>query len=319
MVDPKRAEASLADYRKNPEDFGLCVRAIWMLNAAGGRAEAQGVARSYAQLHEASDRGGDTLMSFVLDAPMRRFASGEQMIAEGVDGDLVYVLLAGEARVRRMGVGELATLHAGAVLGEVAPLTGTARTASVYALRAVGALEFPPSVLAALSRHLPEVYRRLRETGRSRMVKQLMGPDSIFAPLAEDARNALFDQCLPCTLPEGTRIIREGHQGTAVCIIASGMAEVWRRAKAGKRKILAELGPGEVFGELAFLFDRVASATVESKTPLTIFALDRPRFDAALTTFPDAKERVVDLAKHRVNRHPHTTETELPVVRIIRS
>jgi cAMP-dependent protein kinase regulator len=300
MSDEAMKQA-LAAHQRSPLDFGLVVRAIRLLEEGSYRAEAHSVAHTYAQRHDTKGPGGDALLSAVQRATVRSFRAGESLVREGLDDDSMFVLLSGDARVRRLGVGELAQLAPGAVIGEIAPLTGTARTASVYARGEARALEFPAAALAELSRRLPGVYARLRETGRARMVEQLMGPESIFGPLGDMERAALFEQCLPCTVAEGTTIITEGQPGTAVCIIASGMAEVWRGLPPhGERRVLAGLKPGDIFGELSLLTDRIASASVEATTTLTLFCLTPPRFEQALERHEDARNRVLDLARQRL-------------------
>ncbi|MCA9561711.1 MAG: cyclic nucleotide-binding domain-containing protein, partial [Myxococcales bacterium] len=153
--------------------------------------------------------------------------------------------------------------------------------------------------------------------GRERMVAQLMGPESVFGDLDEAQRSALFAQCLPATIPDGTHLVREGHPGTAMCIIASGHADVWQRAPGGRRKTLITLGPGDVFGEIALLDGRVASANVEAVSPLTLFALDAEGFASAMDAFPEARDRIRSLVTRRLGGQPGESEP-LPVVRVTR-
>ncbi len=313
------AQRALTAAAQSPHDLGLCVRAVRLLDAADCRADAHTVARQYARRHDARDDGGDALLAAVLRAETVELASGEALLREGVDeSDDVFVLLHGDARVRRLGVGELTQVPPGSILGEVAPLTGTARTASVYAKGPVVALRFRSAALAELSRRLPGIYARLRETGRSRMVAQLFGPDSIFGGLSGHERAALFEQCVPVTVPEGHAVIRGGEPGHAVCIIASGMAEVWRGDGRGERAVITTLGPGSVFGELALLFDRKANATVEASTTLTLFCLDAKRFHDALARFPEARVRVLRLAEQRLGVGLMDAGGALPVATVMR-
>jgi hypothetical protein len=62
----------------------------------------------------------------------RRFADGETVFRKGDEGDALYLITRGEARVLDDG-NELARLRAGAVFGEMALLTGEARNATVIA------------------------------------------------------------------------------------------------------------------------------------------------------------------------------------------
>ncbi|MCA9545401.1 MAG: cyclic nucleotide-binding domain-containing protein [Myxococcales bacterium] len=312
------AQEALLDHQSRPYDLWAAMRAIRGLSDAGFRAEAHAVATAFAERHRADERGGDGLLTHVQQAEIKVFQSGETLCDEGELDDQVFVILSGKARVRRLGVGELAHLPPGTVVGEIASVTGTARTATVEAESEVQALRFESKQLASLVKALPSAYVRLRETSRSRMLAQLMGPGSIFGNLGDGARAALFEQCLAITLPAGTEVISDGEVGRAMCIIASGFADVWVPKGSGE-EVVARLGPGEVFGEMSLLYDRKASANVRATTVLTLFALDRPRFEKALGDYPHARDRVLRLAESRLGVKPGDGSPAMPVVKVVRT
>lgn len=305
---------ALADHQAMPDDLWLCLRALQGLVASGQREAARATAEAFAVAQEASTAAAEALLTVAGEAPVRRYGVGEALLHEGAQDDTVYVVLSGKARVLRIGVGELAHLPAGAVVGEVAIVTGSLRTATVVAENTVAALVLSSRSLATLCRALPAVYVRLRETGRARMVAQLMGAQSIFGGLDAAARAALFEQCLPVSLPRGTAVITQGEPGRAMCIIASGFCEVWQAEADGTERLWARLGPGEVFGELALLFDRVASAHVRTATVVTLFALDRQRFAETLARFDGARERITELAELRLGVRAGDGAPVLPTV-----
>jgi serine/threonine-protein kinase len=59
----------------------------------------------------------------------------------------------------------------------------------------------------------------------------------------------------------GAHIIREGEDGDEVYILVSGRVQVYREID-GERVVLGELGPGEVFGEMAILTSSPRTASV---------------------------------------------------------
>ena len=205
---------------------------------------------------------------------------------------------------RLTSVGELALIPPGSVVGEIAALTGTARTASVYARGPVSALELTPASLAELARRMPGAYPALREVTRERLVSQLMGAGSVFGGIGKPERAALFEQCIPLTFAEGQLIVHEGQPGKALCIIAAGLAHVWH-AEDAEKHVLAALGPGEVFGEVALVFDQVATANVEAITPLTCFALSVERFEETMKRYPGSRDRIIALARERLSADHH--------------
>lgn len=59
----------------------------------------------------------------------------------------------------------------------------------------------------------------------------------------------------------GDTIVREGEPGSALYIILSGRVRVERREAAGSQ-VVAELKPGDFFGELALIEEEPRTATV---------------------------------------------------------
>ena len=75
-------------------------------------------------------------------AEHRLFAAGEAMVREGAQGDSMFVLLSGQARVTLEPSGrEVAVIPAGGFFGEMSMLTGDPRTATVRAIDDTPALE----------------------------------------------------------------------------------------------------------------------------------------------------------------------------------
>jgi CRP-like cAMP-binding protein len=79
-------------------------------------------------------------------------------------------------------------------------------------------------------------------------------------------------------VPAGTVVCREGDAGDRYYLIEQGRAEV---STAGQT--VNELGPGDGFGEIALLRDVPRQATVRAIEDLTLYALERDVFIAAVT------------------------------------
>jgi CRP-like cAMP-binding protein len=79
-------------------------------------------------------------------------------------------------------------------------------------------------------------------------------------------------------MPAGAVVCREGDAGDRYYLIAAGRAEVTTGGQ-----IVNELGPGDAFGEIALLRDVPRQATVRAIEDLTLFALERDVFIAAVT------------------------------------
>ncbi|MEM9465758.1 MAG: cyclic nucleotide-binding domain-containing protein [Actinomycetota bacterium] len=76
-------------------------------------------------------------------------------------------------------------------------------------------------------------------------------------------------------------LLVEGQPSTSAFVIVAGRAAVRR----GGRKV-AEVGPGDIVGELGLLTDRPRNATVRTTGPMECLALDRAGLQAAVMEHP---------------------------------
>lgn len=109
------------------------------------------------------------------------FESGDVLIREGDEGDVMYLVLSGKVRVGTTGARgavQLAELGRGACLGEVSVLTGGPRTATVTALAPVQVVAFEKHRIQRIVDDYPRV-RQLLEAmiaGRARdTVEKIIG------------------------------------------------------------------------------------------------------------------------------------------------
>ncbi len=73
----------------------------------------------------------------------------------------------------------------------------------------------------------------------------------------------------------GEVIVREGEPGHTAFMIVSGRVRASRTLGNGEHETLAEMGPGDVFGEMALLLDEPRAATVEAIDTVTLLILDQ--------------------------------------------
>ena len=79
-------------------------------------------------------------------------------------------------------------------------------------------------------------------------------------------------------LPDGEELLTQGEEGDAYYVIVAGAVEVIR-----DDRVVASLGPGEGFGEIALLRDVPRTATVRTTAPTSLLALHRQPFLVAVT------------------------------------
>jgi serine/threonine-protein kinase len=83
------------------------------------------------------------------------------------------------------------------------------------------------------------------------------------------------------TYPRGTLILRDGEPGVTAYIVVSGTCEIYRMVD-GRRRRLRTVGPGEVFGEVAFFTDSGRTANVEAMTDVSVLVVTRATLEREL-------------------------------------
>jgi len=98
----------------------------------------------------------------------------------------------------------------------------------------------------------------------------------------------------------GNEIIREGEVGDTVFIILNGEVEVSSMIQ-GKRIGLAELGEGDIFGEMAFLTSKPRSATVTAISDVEIIELPKPMLEQLVAPRPDVLRYLYNIYTSRMD------------------
>ena len=109
-----------------------------------------------------------------------------------------------------------------------------------------------------------------REDAPHTMDLEVLRKAPLFAHLDDEVFSILTSELTEVELSRGASAFHEGDQGDQLYVIMSGKIKLGRTASDGRENLVAVLGPGEIFGEMA-LFDpspRSTSATAVSETRL---------------------------------------------------
>ena len=104
---------------------------------------------------------------------------------------------------------------------------------------------------------------------------------ALFAEVGDEGLAAVAAKATEVAFEAGRTIVRQGEVGTGFFLITSGQARVIRDGRT-----LAELGPGQFFGELSLLDQQPRIAQVVAVTPTECLALASWDFEAILTSQP---------------------------------
>ena len=95
-------------------------------------------------------------------------------------------------------------------------------------------------------------------------------------------------------VPEGTEVVIEGGFSRALLAIEEGTAEVTRDGEH-----VADLGPGDIFGEAGMLDESMRSASVVATSPMKLISLGHFEVKRLKKDAPDVYRRIEELVEER--------------------
>jgi CRP/FNR family transcriptional regulator, cyclic AMP receptor protein len=124
-------------------------------------------------------------------------------------------------------------------------------------------------------------------------VKHLQGI-ALFERLSKDQLAEVARQADEIDVEAGKRLVSEGRFGYEFFVIENGTAEVVR----GDQHV-ADLGPGDFFGEMALLGDTTRNADVICSTPMTAMVMTDSAFRSLARRMPDVAEEIRSACRRR--------------------
>jgi small-conductance mechanosensitive channel len=127
----------------------------------------------------------------------------------------------------------------------------------------------------------------------------LLAGHSLFADLPPADLDSLLTHSRPVLFTAGEAIVREGATGRSLYQVITGRVEVEKEVQPGRVIHVAELGPGEVFGEMTLFQGSPRSATVRALEDSQLLRVDRAGVRELLERDPALLERFAQLVNAR--------------------
>jgi CRP-like cAMP-binding protein len=108
----------------------------------------------------------------------------------------------------------------------------------------------------------------------------------------------------------GEVLFREQEEGREMFVLQSGKVRLTRRIR-GAEKFLADLGPGEFFGEMAILNNKPRSATATVVEEAQLLVIDPKTFEAMIKTNTEIAVRMIKKLAKRLDDANEQIETLL--------
>ena len=97
----------------------------------------------------------------------------------------------------------------------------------------------------------------------------------------------------------GETIFRQGEIGDRVYVIVEGEVEALRTDASGSDRVIARLGPGECFGEMALIHDAPRNSSARTATRVNVMTLRRSAFNSLFTYLPALRESFTQMVEQR--------------------
>ncbi len=118
----------------------------------------------------------------------------------------------------------------------------------------------------------------------------------VFSECSSKELKAISKLMTQVRVKEGRVLTKEGDPGREFMVIEEGSATVRRGGK-----VLATLGPGDFFGEMAVIAGVPRTATITADTDMVLEALNRREFSSLLDQSPAIAKKVLVGAVKRLN------------------
>lgn len=235
---------------------------------------------------------------------LRELDTGQYALRQGEEGREAFVLARGVINVVREDGGGgatslLASLGPGAIFGEMALVSDTPRAASAVAVEPVQLLCIPRPALEELAGADPAIGRELGKFCYGRMISNLLRHSRILSSIDPTRRAELVGRFKTQRFEPGELLVRRAEEPSCLLLLASGSVQVRGTDADGDRVVLAELGAGDVVGEISLVLRRPANADVVALHPTVALVLDREAFNDAIREHPALLRELYDTAVQR--------------------
>ncbi|SBT48918.1 CAMP-dependent protein kinase regulatory subunit, putative [Plasmodium ovale wallikeri] len=217
---------------------------------------------------------------------------GVNIINEGDEGDLLYVIDEGEVEIFKTKENEkeiLTILKSKDVFGELALLYNSKRAATAKALTNCHLWTLDRESFTYIIKDNVAKKRQLYED----VLKQV----TILKDMDPYERSKVADCLKTKTYANGDIIINEGEQGNTFYILIDGNAIALK-----DNKVIKTYNKGDYFGELALLKNQPRAATVKAQNNCQVVYLDRKSFKRLLGPIENILYRNVENYKKVLNQ-----------------
>ena len=132
--------------------------------------------------------------------------------------------------------------------------------------------------------------------------RKVLEQSPLFAQMDENSRHELISLAMPRSFGAGEPVCRVGDPGGSMMAVLAGTVRISMPTVKGKEVILADLRPGQLFGEIALLDGKPRSANATALTKCDLLVLERRNVIPFLERNPAACLQLMELLCARIRR-----------------
>jgi CRP-like cAMP-binding protein len=118
----------------------------------------------------------------------------------------------------------------------------------------------------------------------------------LFSGISRPELERVAKSAIEVDVPEGFHLVRQGHVAYEFFVIQRGTAEV---VKDGER--IAELGPGDFFGEIGMMETERRTADVVATSPMFLVVMHQRDFTRIEEELPTVSDRIRSAVRARLD------------------
>jgi len=146
-----------------------------------------------------------------------------------------------------------------------------------------------------------------RRSRQKESISDILRTIPLFANLTQKELKVLEESVHKRTYQAGETVFVETEPGAGMYVIESGRVDIVLHHNSEKRLLLAELEPGEFFGEMALLGDTTRSATAVARERSQLIGFFHPDLLEVINLHPQIGARIaLGLAKTLADRLRYT-------------
>ncbi|MCL4557951.1 MAG: cyclic nucleotide-binding domain-containing protein [Deltaproteobacteria bacterium] len=231
------------------------------------------------------------------------FPEGRTIIEEGSKGDSIYFIVSGIVSVSKKGKDGkdimLDTLSDGDFFGEFGFFTGGKRQASISSASTVELYELKKQDMEDVAQRHQNVSKVLVDFYKKRVLDNIIAMTPIFSELDNTERADIIGRFELMVVEPGKVIVKEGDPGDAMYVVKDGLLQVSTVDNNGREVVLAQLGEGDIFGEVALITGKLRTATVKAVRKSRLMKLPKEDFQGVVEKYESVKRMVLKIINDR--------------------